>query len=143
MARTDENLGRYARKLSNPFGKYNYLQKYEGFDPTSSKSYIIFEFMQNKHMEQSISLASEVQKCFASAKRNNRRGRRVSLCYKTSMPSIRGIRVYLESCGRTLHENEGRANKLATAIYNAFTKYKWEYDRKRGALAEMQVLLLY
>ena len=33
---------------------------------------LFFEFMQNKHMEQSISLASEVQKCFASAKRNNR-----------------------------------------------------------------------
>ena len=33
----------------------DYQQKYEGFDPNSSESYIIFEFMQNKHMEQSVS----------------------------------------------------------------------------------------
>ena len=33
-----------------------------------------------------------------------------------------------------MRTKEGQ-NKLATAIYNAFTKYKWEYDRKRGALA--------
>ena len=33
-----------------------------------------------------------------------------------------------------MRTKEGQ-NKLATAINNAFTKYKWEYDRKRGALA--------
>lgn len=81
LARTDENLEVAMRENSAILLEDNYLQKYEGFDPTSSESYIIFEFMQNKHMEQSISLASEVQKCFASAKRNNREcGRRVSLC---------------------------------------------------------------
>ena len=72
LARTDENLEVAMRENSAILLEDNYLQKYEGFDPTSSESYIIFEFMQNKHMEQSISLASEVQKCFTSAKRNNR-----------------------------------------------------------------------
>lgn len=72
LARTDENLEVAMRENSAILLEDNYLQKYEGFDPTSSESYIIFEFMQNKHMEQSISLASEVQKCFTSVKRNNR-----------------------------------------------------------------------
>ena len=67
LARTDENLEVAMRENSAILLEDNYLQKYEGFDPTSSESYIIFEFMQNKHMEQSISLASEVQKCFTSA----------------------------------------------------------------------------
>lgn len=138
LARTDENLEVAMRENSAILLEDNYLQKYEGFDPTSSESYIIFEFMQNKHMEQSISLASEVQKCFASAKRNNRGVRQAGFLVlrKTSMPSILVELGYISNPAeeRFMKTNEGQ-NKLATAIYNAFTKYKWEYDRKRGALA--------
>lgn len=89
-------------------------------------------------MEQSISLASEVQKCFASAKRNNRGVRQAGFLVlrKTSMPSILVELGYISNPAeeRFMRTKEGQ-NKLATAIYNAFTKYKWEYDRKRGALA--------
>jgi len=138
LARTDENLEVAMRENSAILLEDNYLQKYEGFDPTSSESYIIFEFMQNKHMEQSISLASEVQKCFTSAKRNNRGVRQAGFLVlrKTSMPSILVELGYISNPveERFMKTKEGQ-NKLATAIYNAFTKYKWEYDRKRGALA--------
>lgn len=138
LARTDENLEVAMRENSAILLEDNYLQKYEGFDPTSSESYIIFEFMQNKHMEQSISLASEVQKCFASAKRNNRGVRQAGFLVlrKTSMPSILVELGYISNPAeeRFMRTKEGQ-NKLATAIYNAFTKYKWECDRKRGALA--------
>ena len=138
LARTDENLEVAMRENSAILLEDNYLQKYEGFDPTSSESYIIFEFMQNKHMEQSISLASEVQKCFASAKRNNRGVRQAGFLVlrKTSMPSILVELGYISNPAeeRFMRTKEGQ-NKLANAIYNAFTKYKWEYDRKRGALA--------
>ena len=138
FSQTDENLEVAMRENSAILLEDNYLQKYEGFDPTSSESYIIFEFMQNKHMEQSISLASEVQKCFASAKRNNRGVRQAGFLVlrKTSMPSILVELGYISNPAeeRFMRTKEGQ-NKLATAIYNAFTKYKWEYDRKRGALA--------
>ena len=138
LARTDENLEVAMRENSAILLEDNYLQKYEGFDPTSSESYIIFEFMQNKHMEQSISLASEVQKCFASAKRNNRGVRQAGFLVlrKTSMPSILVELGYISNPAeeRFMRTKEGQ-NKLATAIYNAFTKYTWEYDRTRGALA--------
>ena len=138
LARTDENLEVAMRENSAILLEDNYLQKYEGFDPTSSESYIIFEFMQNKHMEQSISLASEVQKCFTSAKRNNRGVRQAGFLVlrKTSMPSILVELGYISNPAeeRFMRTKEGQ-NKLATAIYNAFTKYKWEYVRKRGALA--------
>ena len=137
LARSDENLEVAMRENSAILLEDNYLQKYEGFDPTSSESYIIFEFMQNKHMEQSISLASEVQKCFASAKRNNRGVRQAGFLVlrKTSMPSVLVELGYISNPAeeRFMKTKEGQ-NKLATAIYNAFTKYKWEYDRKRGAL---------
>ena len=78
LARTDENLEVAMSENSAILLEDNYQQRYEGFDPNSSESYIIFEFMQNKHMEQSISLASEIQKSFKGAKRVDRGGRRAS-----------------------------------------------------------------
>lgn len=138
LARTDENLEVAMRENSAILLEDNYLQKYEGFDPTSSESYIIFEFMQNKHMEQSIGLASEVQKAFSTVNRVNRGVRQAGFLVlrKTSMPSILVELGYISNPGeeRFLASASGQ-NKLATSIYNAFTKYKWEYDRKRGALA--------
>ena len=138
LARSDENLEVAMRENSAILLEDNYLQKYEGFDPKSSESYIIFEFMQNKHMEQSISLASEVQKCFTSAKRTNRGVRQAGFLVlrKTSMPSILVELGYISNPAeeRFMKTKDGQ-DKLATAIYNAFTKYKWEYDRKRGALS--------
>lgn len=137
LARTDENLAVAMRENSAILLEDNYLQKYEGFDPHSSESYIIFEFMQNKHMEQSISLASEVQKSFTKAKRANRGVRQAGFLVlrKTSMPSILVELGYISNRQeeRFMKSADGQ-NQLAKAIYNAFVKYKWEYDRKQGAL---------
>lgn len=139
LARTEENLEVAMSENSAILLEDNYQQKYEGFDPTSSESYIIFEFMQNKHMEQSVSLASEVQRCFSSANRVNRGVRQAGFLVlrKTSMPSILVELGYISNKGEEhfLASSEGQ-KKLATSIYNAFTKYKWEYDRKRGALSQ-------
>lgn len=91
-------------------------------------------------MEQSIGLASEVQKSFTSAKRVDRGVRQAGFLVlrKTSMPSVLVELGYIstKSEERFLASSAGQ-KKLASAIYNAFTKYKWEYDRKRGALGQM------
>ncbi|MBR5296905.1 MAG: N-acetylmuramoyl-L-alanine amidase [Parabacteroides sp.] len=138
LARTDENLEVAMRENSAILLEDNYLQKYEGFDPNSSESYIIFEFMQNKHMEQSISLASEVQKSFVSAKRKNRGVRQAGFLVlrKTGMPSILVELGYISNPAEEqfMKGAEGQ-RRLATAIYNAFTKYKREYDRKKGGVS--------
>ena len=138
LARTDENLEVAMRENSAILLEDNYLQKYEGFDPNSSESYIIFEFMQNKHMEQSISLASEVQKSFVSAKRKNRGVRQAGFLVlrKTGMPSILVELGYISNPAEEqfMKGAEGQ-RKLAAAIYNAFTKYKREYDRKKGGVS--------
>jgi len=137
LARTQENLEVAMRENAAILLEDDYLQKYEGFDPNSSESYIIFEFMQNKHMEQSISLASEIQKAFASNKRGDRGVKQAGLLVlrKTSMPSVL---VELGFISNRDEENYMKSadgqNKLARAIYNAFDKYKHAYDRKQGAL---------
>ena len=138
LARTDENLQVAMRENSAILLEDNYLQKYEGFDPNSSESYIIFEFMQNKHMEQSIGLASEIQKAFTSANRVDRGVRQAGLLVlrKTSMPSVLVELGFISNKEeeRYMSSSEGQ-NQLARSLYNAFTKYKREYDRKQGALS--------
>ena len=39
-----------------------YQQTYQGFNPRSSESYIIFEFIQGKNMERSVELARNIQR---------------------------------------------------------------------------------
>ena len=40
----------------------NYETTYEGYDPSSPESQIIFEFMQNEHQKESLNMATLVQK---------------------------------------------------------------------------------
>jgi N-acetylmuramoyl-L-alanine amidase len=90
LARTEENLEVAKRENSVILLEEDYQQKYEGFDPNSTESYIIFELMQNKYMEQSVSFASEIQKVFKSAKRSDRGVKQAGLLVlrKASMPSV-------------------------------------------------------
>lgn len=138
LARTDENLQVAMRENSAILLEDNYLQKYEGFDPNSTESYIIFEFMQNKHMEQSVGFASEIQKSFVSVKRDDRGVRQAGLLVlrKTSMPSVLVELGFISNREeeRYMMSNDGQT-KLANALYEAFCKYKREYDRKQGALS--------
>jgi len=137
LARTDENLEVAKRENSVITMEDNYLQKYENFDPNSTESYIIFEFLQNKHLEQSVSLASEIQRAFTSAKRIDRGVKQAGLLVlrKTSMPSV------LVELGFITNKEEEKymksaagQNKLAAALYNAFAKYKKEYDKRSGGI---------
>lgn len=137
LARSNENLEVAKRENAAILLEDNYLQKYEGFDPNSSESYIIFEFMQNTHLEQSVSFASEIQKGFVNVKREDRGVRQAGFLVlrKTSMPSV------LVELGFITNKEEERYMKSTTgqkqlteSIYNAFCRYKREIDRKKGVL---------
>lgn len=91
LARSEENLAVAKRENSVILLEDDYTTTYEGFDPNSPESYIIFEFMSNKFMEQSLELANYIQKDFKDiAKRNDRGVRQAGFLVlrKTSMPSI-------------------------------------------------------
>jgi N-acetylmuramoyl-L-alanine amidase len=133
LARTEENLEVAKRENSVIMLEDDYLQKYENFDPSSTESYIIFEFMQNKHLEQSISFASEIQKAFTSAKRVDRGVKQAGLLVlrKTSMPSVLVELGFLTNKDEEKYmKSAAGQNALATALYNAFVKYKKEYDKR-------------
>lgn len=139
LARTDENLEVAKRENSVITLEDDYKQKYEGFDPNSSESYIIFEFMQNKHMAQSVTLASSIQKEFS--KRSGRKDRGVRqagflVLRASSMPSVLVELGFISNRNEEKYLNSDSGQKsLAKSISAAFTQYKKEHDRKSGQLA--------
>jgi N-acetylmuramoyl-L-alanine amidase len=138
---SSENLDVAMRENAVILMEDNYLEKYEGFDPKSSESYIIFEFMQSKHMEQSIMFASEVQKYFKKSKRNNRGVRQAGLLVlrKTSMPAVLVETGFISNPNEEKFMNSKNGqNTLALSIYNAFNEYKKDYDRKLGNIRDIQ-----
>ena len=61
MHRAKDNLDVAMRENSVISMEKGYQQTYQGFDPRSSESYIIFEFIQGKNMERSVELARMIQ----------------------------------------------------------------------------------
>lgn len=106
---------------------------YQGFDPTSPESYIMFEFMQSKYIDQSVEIAYYIQKEFVGIKRPDRGVRQAIfwVLHQVKMPSIL---IELGFITNPTEENfliskEGQ-NKMANCIYKAFEKYKHEYDKR-------------
>ena len=69
----------------------DYKTTYQGFDPNSIDSYIMFELMQNSYMEQSLQFAEQVQKRFVGHLNREDRGVRQAAFWvllKTACPSI-------------------------------------------------------
>lgn len=138
LARSEENLQVAKRENSVILLEDNYKTKYEGFDPNSPESYIIFEFMTNTFMEQSLQFASFVQSDFRNiAKRVDRGVRQAGFLVlrKTSAPSVLIELGFInnESEAQFLSTKSGQQS-MATAIYSGFRKYKRDFDKKQGKL---------
>ena len=66
-------------------------KRYAGFNPNSSESYIIFEFVQDKNMEKSVKLATLIQKQFKNTAKRIDKGVHQAgflVLRATSMPSV-------------------------------------------------------
>ncbi|HHJ09908.1 MAG TPA: N-acetylmuramoyl-L-alanine amidase [Bacteroidetes bacterium] len=106
----------------------DYSQHYEGFDPNSPESYIVFNLMQNTYLEQSLEFATLVQKQFKDRAGRHDHGVRQAgflVLWKTSMPSVLIETGYLSNPKeeKFLMSDNGQA-LIASAIYRAFKNYK-------------------
>ena len=90
MHRAAANLEVAKRENSVIRMESGYKMRYEGFDPSKSESYIIFEFMQDKFMKQSVFLAKSIQKYYSRAGRQNKGVHQAGFLVlrQTSMPAI-------------------------------------------------------
>ena len=132
LAKSDANLEVAKRENSVILYESDYQTRYAGFNPNSAESYIIFEFMQDKYMEQSVHLASLVQKQFRHTCKRVDRGVHQAgfLVLKASaMPSILIELGFISTPEeeRYLNSEEG-AGTMAKGIYRAFLNYKREHE---------------
>lgn len=132
LAKSDANLAVAQRENSVILYESDYKTRYAGFNPNSAESYIIFEFMQDKYMEQSVHLASLIQKQFRHTCKRVDRGVHQAgfLVLKASaMPSILVELGFISTPEeeRYLNSEEG-TGILAKGIYRAFLTYKKEHE---------------
>ena len=91
LAKSEANLAIAQRENAVILYEDDYKTRYAGFNPKSAESYIIFEFMQDKYMEQSVHFASLIQKQFKNRCKRQDRGvhQNVFLVLKeAAMPSV-------------------------------------------------------
>lgn len=118
----------------------NYSTKYQGFDPKSPESYIIFTLMQNLYQKQSTDLASKIQSQFSERVNRNDRGVQQAgfwVLFNTTMPAVlieTGFITNLDE-EKYLNSAEGQ-DYLASAIYRACREYITDIDSKSGISAD-------
>lgn len=127
LHRTQENLDVAKKENSVILIEDDYTQQYAGFNPNSSESYIIFEFLQDKNMAQSVSFAQMVQKQFRAEKRIDKGVHQAGFLVlrETTMPSVLIELGYITNPTeeRFLLSDAG-STALANSIYRAFLNYK-------------------
>jgi len=137
MHRAADNLDVAKRENSVILIEKDYKQRYQGFDPNSSESYIMFEFIQDHNMAQSVELAKFVQqRTCSSAGRQNKGVKQAGFLVlrETSMPSCLIELGFISTPDEEqfLHSNAG-VSRLASGIYQAFVDYKQKHHRSSQA----------
>ena len=128
LHRTDENLEVAKKENAVILIENDYEQRYAGFNPNSSESYIIFEFLQDKNMEKSVQLATLIQRQFkTTAKRIDKGVHQAGFLVlrETTMPGVLVELGYISTPDEERYLlTESGTDALAQSIYRAFIKYK-------------------
>lgn len=128
LHRTEDNLEVAKKENSVILIEADYQQRYAGFNPNSAESYIIFEFMQDKYMAQSVSFAQLIQKQFRQSARRVDKGVHQAgflVLRETSMPSVLIELGYITNPSEEQYLlSEKGSSALAKSIYQAFLSYK-------------------
>ena len=117
----------------------DYQTTYQGFDPNSIDSYIMFELMQNSYMDQSLRMAEQVQQRFVGHLNRADRGVRQAAFWvllKTACPSILFEMGFISNPEEERFMNEPASiAQMANALVNAFGAYTHKQAVRKEALA--------
>ena len=133
MHRAKDNLDVAMRENSVISMEKGFEQVYEGFDPKSSESYIIFEFIQGKNMERSVDLARMIQRSVCEGAGRPNKGVHQAgflVLRETSMPGcLIELGFITTPDEEQLLNDKNKVDDIAKGIYEAFSNYKNKYDR--------------
>lgn len=110
----------------------NYKERYEGFDPDSPESYILFSLTQSAYQESSLLFAQKVEDQFKQRVGRHSRGVKQAgfvVLWRTTMPSVLIETGFLSHPTEEQFLSEERGQDLiASGIYRAFKEYKNEVE---------------
>lgn len=110
----------------------DYSAQYDGFDPNSSESNIIFSLFQNAFLEQSLNLAAKIQNEVKIKTQLEDKGVKQAgflVLYKTVMPGVLIESGFLSNPkDEAIISTKKGQLKVAKALYNAFRKYKSDLE---------------
>lgn len=132
LHKSEGNLDVAKRENSVILLDNNYQERYEGFDPNSPESYILFSLAQSAYQESSIKFAEKVESQF-----KNRLGRRSHgvkqagfwVLWRTAMPSVLiEVGFLTNNKEEKFLSNQDGQDLIASAIYRAFKDYKAQVE---------------
>ena len=112
-------------------------KRYAGFNPKSSESYIIFEFMQDQFMKQSAQLAKAIQNQYAIVGRVDKGVKQAGFLVlrETSMPSVLTELGFISTPSEEQYLNSAKGtDELARSIYLGFVDYVKSYTRSKSVI---------
>jgi len=134
LHKSQDNLDVAKKENSVILFEDDHTERYEGFDPNLSESYIMFELIQDEFLDQSASFANLVQNQFKGRAERKDRGVKQAgflVLRQTGMPSV------LIETGFLSNQNEAKyldsktgQDYIASAIFRAFRDYKKMIDSK-------------
>ena len=136
LAKSQANLAVAMAENSVMMLEDDYKTRYQGFDPSSVDSYIMFEFMMDTYLDNSIAFATDVQQQLINRSRRHDRGVRQAgfwVLHRSACPSVLVELGFISNQQEELYLASDRGQQeLAESIFTAFAKYKRNYDRKSG-----------
>jgi N-acetylmuramoyl-L-alanine amidase len=139
LHRAEENFEVAKKENSVILLEDDYTTHYEGFDPRSPESYMIFSLMQNLYFEQSINFAAYVQNQFrdrASRKDRGVKQQGLLVLARTSMPGVLIETGFMTNPDeeKFLLSEQGQ-DYIASAIFRAFRDYRNMIENKNTYFA--------
>ncbi|MBO0359290.1 N-acetylmuramoyl-L-alanine amidase [Hymenobacter sp. BT186] len=134
--KTDANLSVAKRENAVILQEDNYQERYNGFDPTSPQSHILFSLYQSAHIVNSIRFAQKVDRQFRTTVKRPSRGVKQAgflVLWKSTMPSVLIEAGFLTNRTEEKYLNDKAGQSyMASGIYRAFRDYKNELEGMNG-----------
>ena len=127
LHKSKENFEVSKRENASILLEDNYQENYDGYDPNSDESNIIFTLLQNVHLDQSLTLAKNIQDRYEARGRHNRGVKQAGflVLYTASMPSILTEVGFISNAEeRAYLISSSGQDEIAQNIFEAFRQYK-------------------
>ncbi len=144
LHRAEENLDVAIRENSVILLEEDYETTYEGFDPESLDSYIIFSVMANTYLKQSVEFASYVQDQFRERAGRVDRGviqQGLIVLARSAMPGVLIETGFITNAEEEIYlmTKDGQ-EIIASAIYRAFKQYKNRIEERSNFTVDPAVI---